>query len=361
MKLVYVIEDFSENGGVERIVAEKANIFSNEFHHEVTIISIYKDSREIAYKFERNVKLLQLNVPMAKKSNNFLATTLSRICTLFKAYKSLNQTIKTIRPDIIFFATTLSALLLPLCKTKAKRIFESHSARKFTPYNFLFPFMERKADIVVCLTRDDAKEYRYAKDVRVIPNFINSPHRFVSDYGIKRAIAVGRLEHVKGFDILIDCWRSVVEKHPDWQLHIYGEGSMCQQLQEQIDCLDLKERVKLCGRCENIMERYCDYSLLLMTSRYEGLPMVLIESLSVGLPAVTFNFKYGASDIVNNEENGILVEQGDKKSFVEAMDRMMSSEQLRTQYGLKAKGTLNRFSRGSIFQRWIDLINELKA
>lgn len=360
MKIVYVIEDFYICGGVERIVSEKANILCSQYGYEVTLLSIYRDTPCQSYPLNEKVKLVELDVPMADKNGKFPKRTLSRISTLLKAAERLNVAIRKINPDIVFFATTLSALLLPLCRTKAKRVFESHSAKIFTPYNKLFFAMERCADRVVCLTQDDAKEYRHAKQTVVIPNFIDAPPHTLTDYGTKKAIAAGRLEHVKGFDRLIDCWKQTADKHPDWQLHIYGDGSCRQNLQQQINHLKLSNNVILCGRCNNMIEKYTDYSLFLMTSRYEGQGMVLIESQACGLPCVTFDFKYGARDIVENQRNGLLVEQDDTEAFCKAMDKMMASETLRKAYGQEARNTLCKFSQNKIMGQWIKLIDELR-
>lgn len=359
MKIVYVIEDFYIGGGVERIVSEKANILSSQYGHEVTLISIYRDEPRQSYYLNKSINLVFLDVPMADKHCNAIKKTINRFAVLAEATIKLNNAIRKIKPDVIFFATTLSALLLPLCRTNAKKIFESHSAKIFTPYNKLFFAMERCADAVVCLTNDDAREYHNARKTIVIPNFVDTPHCFVTDYHTKKAIAVGRLEHVKGFDILIDCWKNIANKHPDWQLDIYGEGSCRNHLQQKIDQNNLSNKVKLCGRCNNIMSKYSEYSLFLMTSRYEGQPMVLIESQVCGLPCVTFNFKYGASDIVKNNVNGILVEQSNTAAFCNAMDKMMSSEELRTSYGNEAKRTIHKFSKDIIMGKWIEVLAKL--
>lgn len=203
MNIVYIIEDYSENGGVEKIVSMKANTFYQEYHHQVTVISVYEDKRKQQYILDEGIRLIHLHVPFAKKTRNKVYKLLSRIITLLLAAYRLNKTIKQINPDVVFFTTTLGALLLPLCHTKARRIYESHLARSFNPFHSLFGLMERKADAVVCLTHDDAKEFQSAKNVYVIPNFINIPHQKVKDYSCKKAIAVGRLEQQKGFDRLI--------------------------------------------------------------------------------------------------------------------------------------------------------------
>ena len=192
----------------------------------------------------------------------------------------------------------------------------------------------------------------------IIPNYINDVKAHVEDYSVKKAIAVGRLEYQKGFDILIDCWKEIAKRYPDWKLDIYGEGSCREELQRQINSLQLGEKVKLCGRNNNIIEAYPQYSLHLMTSRFEGQGIVLIEAQACGLPSVVFNYEYGANDIIENEYNGILVEQGNCKKYIEAVMKMMSSEELRKEYGTNALTIGKCYYKENIFNRWIKIINE---
>lgn len=358
MNIIYVIEDYSENGGVERIVSDKANTLFAQYNHNVTVISVYLDNRKEQFKLNEGVNLIHLDVPFAKRTNNSLLRLLSRLYTIFIAIIRLNKAIKGLHPDIIFFTTTLGAILLPFCHTKARKIYESHLARNYNPFNKLFFLTELRAERIICLTSGDAKEYKYAKRVDIIPNYISDVKSHVEDYSIKKAIAVGRLEYQKGFDILIDCWKEISKQHPDWQLDIYGEGSYKEELQQQIDSLQLGDKVKLCGRNKNIIEVYPQYSLHLMTSRYEGLPMTLIEAQACGLPSVVFNFQYGASDIVSDGCNGLIIEQGNRKLFIEAAMKMMSSEELRKEYGNNAIETGKRYSKENIFRKWIQIINE---
>ena len=358
MNIIYVIEDYSENGGVERIVSDKANTLFTHYHHKVTIISVYRDNRKEQFKLDDGINLIHLDVPFAKRTNNSLLRLISRLYTIFIAILRLNKEIKGLHPDIIFFTTTLGAILLPFCRTKARKIYESHLARNFNPFNKLFFLTELRAERIVCLTSGDAKEYKYAKRVDIIPNYINNVKSHVEDYSVKKAIAVGRLEYQKGFDILIDCWKEIAKQYPDWKLDIYGEGAYREELQRQINSLQLGDKVKLCGRNNNIIEAYPQYSLHLMTSRFEGQGIVLIEAQACGLPSVVFNYEYGANDIIENEYNGILVEQGNCKKYIEAVMKMMSSEELRKEYGTNALTIGKCYYKENIFNRWIKIINE---
>ena len=267
MKIVYIVEDFAENGGVERIVSLKANELSTKYGHDVTIVSVYKDERPVLYSLDQSIGFVRLDVPFATKSHGRIATLASRVATLARAASRLNKAVKQLNPDIIFFTTTLGALLLPFCRTKAKRVYESHLARPFNPYQQLFWLTKRSADAVICLTKGDMHAFGDGRNVQLIPNFIEQPKRSVADYGRKKAIAVGRLENQKGFDMLIDCWKRVAEQHPDWHLNIYGVGSLHDKLQEQIDQLCLNDYITLCGRSNNIMDVYPEYSLHIMSSR----------------------------------------------------------------------------------------------
>lgn len=359
MNIIYVLDVFSENGGVERIVSEKANALSTQYNHNISLISLYRDNREEQYKLANSINKIHLDVPFVKKTKNPLSRNINRLKTMIIAINRLNKEIKKLNPDIIFFTTTLGAVLVPFCHTKAKIIYESHLARNYSPFKHLFFLTELKAERIICLTSGDAKEYKYAKRVDIIPNFINDVKSQVKDYSVKKAIAVGRLEYQKGFDILIDCWKKISILYPDWQLDIYGEGSCKEELQQQINSLQLGDKVKLCGRNDNIIEVYTQYSLHLMTSRYEGLPMTLIEAQACGLPSVVFNFQYGASDIITNEYNGLIVEQNNCKKYIQAVMKMMSSEEQLKEYGKNALRIGKHYYKDNIFCKWIRLIETI--
>ena len=356
MKIVYLIEDFSVKGGAERVISNKANYMSACYGYDVTVVSIMADSRPQSYPLDSRVKLISLNVPFAVKDKGPAVKMLSRINTLIKASARFNRLMNKIQPDIIFFTMSLGALILPLYTGKARKIYESHLARRFTPYHQMFLPMELMADAVVCLTTGDAAEYRHAGRVKIIPNFINNPGHYVSDYGVRRAMAVGRLEYAKGFDILIDCWKSIEKHYPEWSLDIFGEGSLHSQLQQQIDRLGLTGKITLRGKADDIGKEYISHSLHVMPSRYEGLPMALIEAQACGLPSVAFDFSYGARDVINDGVSGILVKQGDTEAFIRAVSRMMSSEKIRKDYGKAAKSVILKFSREKIMRQWKSLL-----
>lgn len=359
MKIAYLIEDFSVKGGAERIIAEKANALCAMYGHEVTIISVYADERRQSYPLQEGVRLVQLGVPFASRSSNPLKRTVSRIATLIRTIRRFNRTIKEIKPDAVFFTMILGALILPFARNCGRRVYESHLARRFTLYNRLFWLMERRADLVVCLTEDDAREYGRARRVEVIPNFIHFPEKKATDYSLKKCIAVGRLEHQKGFDMLIRIWEKVIRQHPGWVLHIYGEGSEEDNLRRQISEASLSGSITLCGRVDNLTELYSEYSIHLMPSHYEGMPMTLIEAQAAALPSVAFNFKYGASYIIKDGKSGIVVPEGDIEAFSDALSSLVDNCPMREKMGREAQKNSLRFDKINIMKRWEALIRGL--
>ena len=224
--------------------------------------------------------------------------------------------------------------------------------------------MERKADVVVCLTNADAMNYSKAKRVEVIPNFAENvistetkaSHQDERDG--KRAVFVGRLCPEKDPLRLLRLWRNIVAKHPAWRLDIYGKGELEDAVRMEIERLGIADSVILHGHTSDVSEVYGSADILLLCSRTEGLPMVLIEAMRNGLPVVSTDCPYGPSDIIEDGETGLLVPQNNDDAFVEAVSALMTDESLRIRMGERAKVKAVRFSKDVIIQRWKKLFLE---
>lgn len=352
MKIVYFIEDITESGGVERIITQKASALTDDYGHDVTIVAAYEIDKSIRFPLSSGVKVVSLGIKRARHGSVF-ATALDRISIFFLTILRFNRIVKAMQPDTIFYVWVLGAMLLPFTRTKAARIFESHSSRRNTPYKPFLWLMEHCTDSVVCLTSGDADEYRHARVKHVIPNFVDIPQQtMLPDYTVRRAIAIGRLVEAKGFDRLVRMWGQVLKQHPDWQLDIYGIGHLHDSLRTQIENAHLAHSIHLCGHTDDIHAACQQHSLHLMTSHAEGQPMVLIEAQSCGLPSLTFDFDYGARDVITSGASGIIVPQDDEQAFVQALCQLMQSADQRAAMGLKARANVQRFSREHIMPLW---------
>lgn len=157
---------------------------------------------------------------------------------------------------------------------------------------------------------------------------------------------------------MIEAWVIVAQKCPDWQLEIWGEGSLQESLQQQIDALHLSSVVHLKGVSHSIDEVYSHSSFFVMSSLYEGFPLVLVEAMNCGLPCVSFDIT-GANSIIDNGKNGFLVPDNDINALAEACIKLIENKVLLEDMGKQAYMSGKRFSKPKVMQKWLDLFREL--
>lgn len=177
----------------------------------------------------------------------------------------------------------------------------------------------------------------------------------------KRIIAVGRICHQKGFDRLAEIWAKISKDLPDWKITIYGGGgeSEIQLLIETAKSFGINDSFEIKPPVKNITEEYLKSSILVMTSRYEGLPMVLLEAQTVGLPAIAFNCKCGPTDVIDNGKNGILIKDGDADGFANALLKLASDYGLRCDMQRHAMAKSKSYDKKSIMDIWEKLFMEV--
>ncbi len=191
-------------------------------------------------------------------------------------------------------------------------------------------------------------------------NFLDSLYSDIDiDNKEKNIVAVGRLHPVKGFERLLASWKYVAKKHPDWKLTIIGDGEENQTLTELADKFEISNSVIFTGALphDDVISTMKKASIYAMTSYSEGFPFVLIEAMSCGLPAVAFDVRVGPKAIINDNENGILIENGNIKDFALALCKLIEDRELRLSYSQKALERATDFTEEKIVKKWISLFN----
>lgn len=211
---------------------------------------------------------------------------------------------------------------------------------------------------IIILTNEDKKNWNLP-NVEVIFNSLPFNIDIYPKYESKKIISVGRLDKQKGYDILIDVWNKISKKYPEWTLEIYGDGPEKEKLQDKINKLKLQETFILRGATTNIQEKYLESSIYVMSSRYEGMPMVLLEAMECGLPVVSFDCPCGPKDIIKDNQDGYLVKFGDIEGMVEKIEILIKDEEKRKIFGKRAKENIQRFSQDKIMQQWKELFEKL--
>ena len=216
--------------------------------------------------------------------------------------------------------------------------------------------------MIVTLTDRDKTNFKIkfaVKDSKVIsiPNWVeNSLNLSKYDIFSKKIITVGRLERVKGYDKLIEVAKIVKMYHPDWKWDIFGNGSMYEELNEKIKKEELEDFLFLKGNTKNIENIYRQYSFFVMTSYYEGLPLVLLEAQMNSLPIISFDCPTGPSEIIDNDENGYLIKCYDVKQMANKIIDLIECEQIRKSFSIKSDKNLKKYSKQEVLKKWNDLI-----
>ena len=350
MKLLYVIEHISTVGGLERILIDKMNALAAEPEFEVALMTIWQDDDRPAFPLDERVGRVCLGVEKPKSAIDWLAT----VPHVLHIY---NNKVRAIAPDAVVHFRAMGAMLTAFSSWHGFTVFEAHTARSHSNHRWLYPLMERRADVVVCLTQGDACNYTKARRVEVIPNFVR-PHVVPFCEGKKRCLFVGRLCSEKDPLRLVRLWKSIVACHPEWTLDIYGAGEQEEAVRKEITHLGIGDSVVMHGYISDMSEVYAQGGILLLCSRTEGLPMVLIEAQNYGLPAVSTDCPYGPADIIKDGDNGFLVPQDNDGAFVDAVSSLMADASLRTRMAERARKTSARYSMEKIMEDWRKLFLE---
>ena len=376
MKLIYCIHSLYNPGGMERVLLNKVVWFREHTDWEIVIVTTDQKNRPTFYPFPDGVRMVDLGVNYSDDNGKgFFA----KFCGFIKRRqihkRLLNKLLKEEKPDIVDCFYPGECSFVPSLKDGSKKVMELHQSKLFHhQYNRsglmgladkirakMDERLVRKFDSFVVLTEEDAAMWGDVPNIKVIPNaakFISSGYSSCQN---KRVIAVGRLDYQKSFDRLIEAWALVqqTDKYSDWHLDIFGQGEWRDMLQQMINERDQQDRVTLNQPTKNIGKEYVESAMLVMSSHYEGFPMVMIEAMACGLPVVTFDYKCGPRDIINHEINGLLVRDGDIEGLAKAMISMMRDDAARKRMGENAKKVVETYSEETVMKQWIELFNTL--
>ena len=218
----------------------------------------------------------------------------------------------------------------------------------------------------VTLTPSDADDYRRVLAgtrtvVTAIPNALSWPVNPPREHPNPVVVSAGRLVPRKGMARLIRAFAPVAERHPEWQLRIYGTGPLEQNLRRRIDALGVGHQVHLMGHTDDLPAAFDDAAVFASGSSAEGFPMVMLEALSKGLPIVGTDCPRGPSDIIRHGRNGLLVPNRDADALTEALEQVVTDDDLRRSMGAEALADAAQYVPASIAARWTQLFEELGA
>lgn len=372
MKILYNLAGTFNSGGMERIVISKANAL-NEAGFRVFIVTTEQQGRKPYFKIDDRIECIDLGINYSRDNGRLLHKLLHFPFRQRKHLCMLRKVIEEKDPDIIISTFGNEVRVLPKIKTRAKKVLEIHFSKYFrTQENRrgLWRIIDRLRtrqdqrtvsayDKFIVLTYEDKALWGDIPNIEVIPNFIDNVSTAPAKLENKKSLAIGRLTYQKGFDRLVSIWPLVHKQCPEWELAIYGNGEQRENLQRQIEKMGLSDSIEIHNPTSEISEVYQNISILLSTSRYEGLPMVLIEGLSHGLPIVSYACKCGPRDIIEDAVNGFIVEEGDADAFATRVIELINNYELRKQIGYNAWMSSQKYTKDVVMLQWTKLFTEL--
>ena len=298
MKIVYYLPALYAPGGLERIITFKANYFADHLEgYEIYILTSEQIGRPIYYNLSPKVKHIDLNVPFDWPFNQSRINKLLKYPYHYWLFKNrFSKTLKKLHPDFTISTLRRELNFISSIHDGSIKIGEFHvtrhsygvgskeygksivgKLRRYWEKSFL-NHLQQLSKIII-LTHEEKELWPELTNLCVIPNPIIIPSDRQSDCTLKQVIAAGRYAPQKGFDLLIESWSIVTRQHPDWKLHIYGDGVLRTSLQQQIDQAGIGQTCFLEPTTEHIADKYCESSIFVLSSRFEGFGMVMAESV----------------------------------------------------------------------------------
>lgn len=372
LKILYCTDQLYKHGGIERVTTTKLNGWVEYTDNNIHLVTSEHKNNPFCYELDSRVKLHDLAVNYSRDISYFNIRNIKK--TFIYVYR-LRKLIRLLKPDIIVCVNSGPVnLFLPYIASNCITVNEYHSSRinEFNSRNVqkipfakkaiykLQDFTEKKFTRCVVLNETEAK-YFSCKNVSVIPNPISIPN-YEECLREKIVAAAGRIAPVKGYDLLIKAWSQVNAVHPDWKLHIYGDGddNLQKELQELIESVNLQKSIMFCGVTNNLNKVLFTSSIHVLSSHEESFGMVILEAQACGLPSVAFNCPTGPEKLIQNNENGFLVKLYDVNALAEQLNYLIENPDIRIVMGNKARETAKKYDVSAIIESWNSLFRNSK-
>ena len=383
MNLLYCIPHLYNSGGMERVLTQKVNWLAAHTDYTITIVTTEPTptgTPKCYFPLSEKVQVVELNIDF---NADYTKPLLPKYCAhmrRMRAYKrALTEYIVQhgIELCISLGGKEIAFLRHLPCRTIAEMHFAMDQRRQLIEANHKSLFWSLVGEVrtrqlvqavkplerLVVLTDADKAAWEKAgcTNVTVIPNPCSLDGQKVSIKSAKSKtiLAVGRLHEQKGFDLLLQAWKPIEKTYSDWSLRIVGEGPKRAELEAQIESQGLK-RVVLAGATNNVLDEYEAASIFVLSSRYEGLPLALIEAMWCGLPCIAFDCPQGPAELLA-EDRGWLVPNGDIAELTAQIAYALSHPEEALKCAQKAQSfAQTTYSEAAIMPQWVQLIESCK-
>lgn len=347
MKILFFAESIQNSAGIERMTVSLANELCA--YGETVSIVVCGSSVDSFYSVDKRVAIYTLGYSFHHR---------------LKAAICLRKLVKNIKPDILINVAVpmgqISFLALSFLTNRPKVVgWEHFHLYAGSRMGYLFRLLSAcLCDMTVVLTDQDKHSYPKSIQRKIcrIYNFTVLKPEYVLCQNNHIVLSVGRLAPQKGYDLLLPVWKQVVEQVDGWKLRIVGNGAMKESLLKQAGELGLNDTIEFFPATPHVVDYYRECPVYVMSSRFEGLPMVLIEAKACGMACVSYDCPNGPSEIIRNGIDGYVVPMGNENELAQSLIKVLTDVSLQKQFGkFSVDDVLNRFSPLIIVKEWVQL------
>lgn len=383
MRILIMHRSFALVGGAERVITDKANYLAKE-GHQLMLVSYEQGQHPLPYELHPSVQYKDLDCRFFTLSKY---SALMHLYHFFRLKKRLRENLRSVvhafNPDVVVLASDWQTLMGVVVQTVSPIpvIAEFHNAydhvmrkvgvanntirRLFTKLYYwqTLKNLSKCAQLVV-LTESDAKSWRLHFDnVSVIPNPVTLYPSVIDDIPKDpgRIIFVGRFNHEKRIDRLIDAFSMIADKYPDWHVDIFGDGNERSNLVRQISEMNLEGRIIIHEPTNSIYEEYKRSEMLVLCSEHEAWSLVLVEAMSCGVPCVSMDCPNGPREIIKDKVTGFLTKNGDIDDLSSKIEWLILHEKERKEMGRNARISAESYKLSVVMKNWTDLYMKYHA
>lgn len=358
-KICFFSGDITRSGGTERVAVQLANALWKEEIYDICFLSLTEQQKETFYPLNKDIKRYRLGEKWISPGPGYLPL-------IGKLRKFLKQQQMDVIIDIDI---VLDVLAIPATRwRKTKVVSWEHFTADFELSvlyrKLILQYSVKRSDHIVVLTDGDKEEYRKRLGRTTAISRIYNPAAFELKKETKTEqkkiiLSVGRLVPEKGIEYIKKVSAQILERYPDWRWLLLGDGIERENLEKFIIENHLQNRLILKGNVSNVDDYLRQASIFVVTSKYEGLGLSMLEARAMKVPCVCFDVKMGPRELIHHEKDGYLVSPFDCDDMVRKIERLINDPKLRSQFAENAFLCMDAFEEKKITNQWIDILEML--
>lgn len=376
-KIAYCAPALYSAGGVERVVSVKASYFAEVYGYDVTVIVTEGQGSDCFFPLSDKVRVINLQLDF---EDLWHASFIKKVFLYLKKqhqYKKLltnllmhvrpDFTITTLRREINFITSIPDGSIkigeLHVNRANYRHLDERNSnvVKRWFAHVWMNSLIRhlKKLDKMVVLTDNAFNDWPELSHIVKIPDPLPFKIHGSSHLQHKRMISIGRYDYDKGNDLLLEIWKKLESQLPEWRLDIYGNGDRA-PYESQLRHLGIDaSRCHLYGPTADVLDEYCNSSIFVLPSRFEGFGLVLIEAMASGVPVVSFDCENGPRSIITDGVDGFLIPPFDTDAFAEKVILLMTDDHLRKKMGENAQKSSFQYDIDNVCLQWKLLFDKL--